>query len=284
MDNSKRTNEEFLNDLIKTQKLLNSMILSVQANLSKEWLIDLKLKGDKFIRPIRNPYYLRIYGHPYCPYVERVRITLNEKNIPYQFCQIDFPSRPKWFQELGSDNKSPILELKNADDILYESEPISYYIDKIEKGSRTILPSDPIDVCKTQILIKKQNDFISEFYKLFKNSEDQEIYTNIKKILRFLDNFLSKNSENSFFFNNKLLGFADIFFIPHIRRVILLKDSAYNNCYKNIEIESFTNIMKWYSKIFVIDAVQKVLISENAFHKVMADYKEKKTFSLTLDD
>ena len=86
--------------------------------------------------PEINKKYLRLYGHYMCPFVERARLVLAAKGIPYQDCQINLEDRTKWHREM---NKGfvPILEVPPGDgksdtsSIILESINIMNYLDKL---------------------------------------------------------------------------------------------------------------------------------------------------------
>jgi glutathione S-transferase len=60
--------------------------------------------------PDFNFKYFRLYGHYMCPFVERVRLVLAAKKIPYQDCQVNLDDRTKWHKEVNG-GFVPILEV-----------------------------------------------------------------------------------------------------------------------------------------------------------------------------
>lgn len=285
MNSNQGINEGFLQQLVEAQKTISSLIETYKKNMSlQEYLVDIRLEGEKFIRPPPNQKVLRVYGHPYCPYADRIRLTFYFKNVPFQFCLVDNPTRPQWFKELGTEGISPIVELRNCQELLSESVPTCFYIDKTEVGTRKMMPSDPILVCKIEITIKKIDELVNEFYKILKNPADKEPYENLKKCFKKIDSILSKNSNNPFFYDLPEVTFADICAFPHLRRIILMKNSVYDDASKLIDIESYLNIMKWYNSMIKLDEIKKVLIPEKPWHSILQRFKEKKTFMLALSD
>ena len=77
-------------------------------------------------KPDTNKNYIRLYGHPLCPFVERVALLLAAKNIEFQFCGIDLTKRNKW-HFLASDGQVPALELQDGR-FLYDSDIICDYL------------------------------------------------------------------------------------------------------------------------------------------------------------
>ena len=79
--------------------------------------------------PETNKKYFRLYGHYMCPFVERARLVLAAKNIPYQTCQVNLERRTKWHYEVNG-GFVPILELPNGDVIL-ESFTIMQFLSQL---------------------------------------------------------------------------------------------------------------------------------------------------------
>ena len=68
-------------------------------------------KDDK--RPKVNQTYWRLYGHPLCPYVERVKMTLDAKGLKYQNVHVSIPDRPTWFFGFHT-GALPVLEFPDG--------------------------------------------------------------------------------------------------------------------------------------------------------------------------
>ena len=76
--------------------------------------------------PETNRTYLRLYGHYMCPFVERVRLVLAARNIPYQDCQVNLERRAKWHYELNG-GFVPILQLPSGE-VVTESSIIMGFL------------------------------------------------------------------------------------------------------------------------------------------------------------
>ena len=79
--------------------------------------------------PECNRTYIRLYGHYMCPFVEKARLALVAKNIPYQDCQVNLERRTKWHYELNQ-GFVPILELPTGE-VICESAIIMDFCDKL---------------------------------------------------------------------------------------------------------------------------------------------------------
>ena len=92
------------------------------------------------IMPDVNKNYIRFYGHYMCPFVEKVRLVLYAKNIPFQDCQINLEKRTKWHYEING-GLVPILELPSGE-IITESQVIMDFLDKITGNEKWASNSD----------------------------------------------------------------------------------------------------------------------------------------------
>ena len=71
---------------------------------------------------------LTLISHHLCPYVQRVAITLAEKNVPCERVNIDLNNKPDWFLRLSPLGKVPLLRLESGE-VLFESAVICEYLE-----------------------------------------------------------------------------------------------------------------------------------------------------------
>ncbi|KAK9115769.1 hypothetical protein Sjap_014716 [Stephania japonica] len=46
-----------------------------------------------------------------CPFTQRVLLTLEEKNLPYDVKLVDFANKPEWFLKINPEGKVPVIKL-----------------------------------------------------------------------------------------------------------------------------------------------------------------------------
>ena len=85
-----------------------------------------------------------------CPFVQRAKITLELKGVPYTTTYIDLDSPPEWFKEQSPTGKVPMLKVNG--DILFESAVINEFLDEITGGG--LLPKDPLQKAKLRAWIE----------------------------------------------------------------------------------------------------------------------------------
>jgi glutathione S-transferase len=83
----------------------------------------------------------QIVGHRLCPYVQRVVITMLEKNITFDRTDIDLDDKPDWIYSISPNGQVPVVQVGH-EDWLFESGVIAAYLDGISGGG--LLPGDPL--------------------------------------------------------------------------------------------------------------------------------------------
>jgi len=89
-----------------------------------------------------DEYKFHIIGHQLCPYVQRVVILMQEKQIAYLRTDIELHNKPEWLKKLTPTGKVPILVV-NENKALFESSVICEYLDEVSHGS--LHPDDMLD-------------------------------------------------------------------------------------------------------------------------------------------
>ena len=70
---------------------------------------------------------LTLISHHLCPYVQRVAITLAEKQIPVERIYIDLADKPGWFTQISPLGKVPLLRVDG--EVLFESAAICEFLE-----------------------------------------------------------------------------------------------------------------------------------------------------------
>lgn len=93
---------------------------------------------------------LHLVSHKLCPYVQRARIVLAEKDIPHAIEFIDLGNKPGWFLKISPLGKVPVLCVDGRP--LFESSVIAEYLDEISPGS--MHPADAFDKARNRSWIE----------------------------------------------------------------------------------------------------------------------------------
>jgi glutathione S-transferase len=91
-----------------------------------------------------------LYSGWFCPFVQRVWIALEEKNIPYQYIEVNPYHKPQSLLDLNPRGLVPTLQYQNKP--LYESTVLCEFLeDAFPDHTPHLLPKDPYDRARTRI-------------------------------------------------------------------------------------------------------------------------------------
>ncbi|EME40095.1 hypothetical protein DOTSEDRAFT_179032 [Dothistroma septosporum NZE10] len=93
---------------------------------------------------------LKLYSGWFCPFVQRVWTVLEEKNIPYQYIEVNPYNKPKSLLDLNPRGLVPTLQYDNKP--LFESTVVCEFLEEAypDHGPH-LLPKDPYDRARTRI-------------------------------------------------------------------------------------------------------------------------------------
>lgn len=66
----------------------------------------------------------------WCPFCERLLLTLNRKAIPYEEVLIDLYNKPQWYKDMIPTALVPAIKMRDSGEIVYESLDIIKYLDE----------------------------------------------------------------------------------------------------------------------------------------------------------
>ncbi|PBP28054.1 glutathione transferase omega-1 [Diplocarpon rosae] len=99
---------------------------------------------------------LKLYSGWFCPFVQRVLLVLLEKNIPFQYIEVNPYQKPESLLKLNPRGLVPTLEYNNKP--LYESTVICEFLEEAYPSATPhLLPSDPYAKAQTRIWV----DFVT---------------------------------------------------------------------------------------------------------------------------
>ena len=162
---------------------------------------------------------IELFSYEACPFAQRTRIILNEKNISYKLTEIDLQNKPKWWNNISPLGKVPLLKIN--ENVIYESRIINEFIEEAFPNP-PLLPKDIylrstariwIDYCDSYLLpsihnlVNSQNDE--------KQNENKNIL--IEKLI-FLEEHAFKYCQFGPYFMGNDISLVDIQFIPFFER------------------------------------------------------------------
>lgn len=93
---------------------------------------------------------IELFSYEACPYAQRTRMALIEKNLAFTLTEVDLYNKPEWFKKLSPYGKVPLL--RHNGETVYESRIINEYLEDAFPSHR-LLPTDPLLKAKARIWI-----------------------------------------------------------------------------------------------------------------------------------
>ncbi|CAF1446117.1 unnamed protein product [Adineta steineri] len=226
------------------------------------------LKSDSDCPPLKENQ-LRLYSMRFCPFVQRTKLVLAAKNIPYEEILINLGDKPDWYIKKHPAADVPLLEWidggsKKAQSIP-ESLVISDYLDNLYNVHR-LHPNDPFTKAKQQILLSKYGNVMSSFYKIVRQSEGNNIEE--------LNNTLAIYEEalHDTFFGGFKPGMFDFMIWPWFERFPVISESGF---VLNAD-GKLPKLAKWVEAMKANEVVQKVKVPEEMMKKFFNTVREGK--------
>ena len=107
---------------------------------------------------------LKLYGYPVSTCTRRVAVVLKEKNVPYEFVEIDMAKgEHKAPENVVHQPFGQVPYLEDGNFVLFESRAIARYVATKYAAQGTPLVPDPADLQKTALLDQAMSIELSNF-------------------------------------------------------------------------------------------------------------------------
>lgn len=197
-------------------------------------------------KPRTNDNYIRLYGHPGCPFVERATLALAAKGIEYQFVGLDLTVKNKWHLDINN-GFIPILELPSGEFVTDSLVIADWVQNKTEEGLN-LYPGDEANQKLIKDFIKENDELLTKitvsFVKYDKITGDgpQDYLDSLAAINAELE-----KSSTGYLLSQEHETLADLVAFPHIHRALLLKNSVIKSeYYEQLDFEKLSKLKTWY--------------------------------------
>ncbi|KAE8150759.1 glutathione S-transferase [Aspergillus avenaceus] len=160
---------------------------------------------------------LKIYAGWFCPFVQRVWLALEEKQIPYQYIEVNPYHKPQSLLALNPRGLVPTIACPVHDGStqtskpLYESTVILEYLEEAYPDhTPRLLPSDPYNRAKARIWVDYVTSrIIPAFHRFLQFQGDEDPATGLEKARREFLNHLKEwaremHSDGPFFLGEQI--------------------------------------------------------------------------------
>ncbi|KAL9048722.1 MAG: hypothetical protein Q9162_007583 [Coniocarpon cinnabarinum] len=164
------------------------------------------------------PHDLKLYGSCFCPFVQRVWISLEFKKLSYQYYEVDPYAKPKDLLEVNPRGFVPAL--RHGDWSCHESSVLMEYLEEIADRGPHLLPEDPKQRAFSRLWTDHINRHILPAFYRYLQCTDIEKQPQLAKDLSDQINKLTEaaDKEGPFFLGNEI-SFVDVQLAPWMLRM-----------------------------------------------------------------
>lgn len=164
---------------------------------------------------------LKLISFTLCPYVQRVRIVLLEKNIAHEVEYIDLDAPPPWFFDVSPMEKVPVLLVDEQS--LFESMVICDYLDEVSANS--LYADAPLLKAQQRAWIAFSEGILDTFYDVI-TVEDEVRFKRSKATLIDRLESVEEYLQGQALFGGDVFTMVDVSFAPLFRFLFALKQYA----------------------------------------------------------
>ena len=183
-----------------------------------------------------------------CPYVQRARAILVEKNIEHEIKYIDLNSPPEWFFDISPMEKVPVLLVDGK--AVFESMVICEYLDEVTPGS--LHPADPFDKAQNRSWIEYGNTILDATFELVRTDDEKRFKHLTAELDEKFDTLEDECLTGTDFFNGDNFSIIDAVYAPILRYHTVLQ--------KHEDLGFFDDrphLSHWRDSLLSYDAVKK---------------------------
>ncbi|KAB2576081.1 Glutathione transferase [Lasiodiplodia theobromae] len=160
---------------------------------------------------------LKLFGSCFCPFVQRVWISLVYKDIPYQYIEVDPYKKPQSLLEVNPRGLVPAL--RHGDWGCYESTVLMEYLEDLGVG-RPLMPSDPKLRANSRLWSDHINrHFIPGFYRFLQEQDAEKQVRYAEDLKSEITKLVDAADKEGPFFLGKELSFVDVQMAPWVIRL-----------------------------------------------------------------
>ena len=153
----------------------------------------------------------------YSPFVQRVWIALELKNIQYQYIEIDPYVKPKALLDINPRGLVPAL--KHGDWGCYESTVLMEYLEDLQQGT-ALLPTTPKRRAQSRVWTDHVNRLIvPAFYHYLQEQDAQKQIENATVLRNEISKLVDAADPQGPFFLGKQMTFVDVQIAPWVIRL-----------------------------------------------------------------
>ncbi|RDA89879.1 hypothetical protein CP533_6647 [Ophiocordyceps camponoti-saundersi (nom. inval.)] len=217
---------------------------------------------------------LKLYGAWFCPFVQRVWITLCEKNIAHQYVEINPYNKDPTFLAMNPRGLVPTLAVPNEARPLFESIIVCEYLnDAFPDSGPSLLPTDAYQRARAKVWIDHVGSRIAPaFYKLMQHTPDKTYSLDDARaeLRRGVEAFVEQMDPEGPWFLGERFSLVDISLAPWARRMWLADEYKDGGLGLPSEGKVWERWAVWKK---AVDGRESVKMTSSADESYLAAYK-----------
>jgi len=169
---------------------------------------------------------IKIYSSARCPYAQRTRMLMIEKELPFELIEVDLRNKPDWFLSISPYGKVPVVV--DDGETIYESAIINEYLDEKYKDI-PLMPKEPFERAEARIWMDYcTNKYLVLSRKLLTDNGNDELQSQNKEKLKQAMIYIEKecfekNTSGAFWLGEKI-SLVDLHYAPFFERFSAFKE------------------------------------------------------------
>jgi glutathione S-transferase len=204
---------------------------------------------------------IQIYSAILCPFAHRVRLTLLEKDIPFELIEIDPQNKPTNFLEISPYGKVPVL--KHGDNCIWESAIVNEYLEEVFP-TPPLLPTDPMQRARARIWINFADThlFATTGKLLYGRTNPTALLPELTEHLLFIEReglsqisvgVASQNENRAPYWLGTELSLVDLTFYPWFEQLNVLEH------FRGFQMPSgLDRLQEWWAAVAEREAVKSI--------------------------
>ncbi len=166
---------------------------------------------------------VEIFSAEVCPFAQRTRMVLIEKDVEFTLREVDLADKPDWFLDVSPYSKVPVIRHRGR--VVYESAIINEYLDEVFPAP-PMMPSEPGARASARIWIDFMNiKLLPCFYRLLMAQETDKRAleaATLRAHFRLMEAAMVAESPGPYWFGGQLT-LADLSLYPWFERLPALE-------------------------------------------------------------
>ncbi|KAI5236572.1 hypothetical protein E4T43_08557 [Aureobasidium subglaciale] len=227
---------------------------------------------------------LKLYAGWFCPFVGRAWTVLQEKNIPYQYIEVNPYHKPESLLKLNPRGLVPTLEYDNKP--LYESTVICEFLEEAypDHGPK-LLPEDPYKRARTRIWTDYcTSRIIPSFHRFLQfqpMSDTKGLEEARQEFLGHLKEFTKEMDSEGPYFSGKDVGLIDLVVAPWAVRLWVFDHykSGLNIPEGGEDSAVWSRFNKWLKAVEERPSVRETTSETEKYYSIYQKYADDKAQS-----